>query len=345
MNVQFTPQFYRRLQQLKIRTRRAYLGNRQGGHVSMRKGFGMEFADYKLYTMGDDFRNIDWGAFARSDRLYIKQFREDRDLNVMFLIDGSASMAGSSVGANYYSPSATPPRANNNSPLRKNDSESPKFDFCRALALALGYVALTDGDTVTFSVLGQDQNASSKTGHHQSAQNKIGQSKNPRQSSQKFSGPKSLAKAERFLAGIKPGGSIDFAKEIGFAVQKLKTPGKCFIISDFLCDVEEVIAGVKMLIGRSFEVVLFQVLDSAEINLDTEFTTSASKVTDAETGEIIDLALDEKSKREYVKLLADHVERIEQFAVKSGVPHVLISTEENIEQVVLQKLLSLGLLK
>ena len=327
--IRFTPQFYKRLQQLKIRTRRAYLGNRQGGHVSLRKGFGMEFSDYKLYTMGDDFRNIDWGAFARSDRLYTKQFREDRDLNVVFLIDGSASMSGSSVGsqtcpkrmfADYYSPGA---------------GRGAKFDFCRALALALGYVALTDGDTVSFSVLGQNQNVQSR-----GAQNK-----NTRQSSQKFSGPKSLVKAEQFLAGIMPGGSIDFAKEVGFAVQKLKTPGKCFIISDFLCDVEEVIAGVKMLIGRSFEVVLFQVLDSAEINLDSEFTTSASKVTDAETGEVIDLALDEKSKREYVKLLADHVEQIEKFAVKSGVPHVLISTEENIEQVVLQKLLSLGLLR
>ena len=294
----FTPQFYRRLQQLKIRTRRAYLGNRQGGHVSLRKGYGLEFSDYKLYTMGDDFRNIDWGAFARSDRLYVKQFREEQDLNVVFLIDGSASMAG----------------------MLPYEGTSPKFAFCSKLALALGYTALTDGDTVSFSVLGQ-------------------------KSSQKFAGPKSLPKAEKFLAGIKPGGNIDFAREIGSAVARLRTPGKCFIISDFLCGVEEVIAGVKLLIGRNFEVVLFQVMDSSELNLNSEFTKFASKVADAETGEIIDLALDEKSKREYVKVLADHIEQIEQFAVKSGVPHVLISTDENIEQVVLQRLLGLGLLK
>jgi len=294
----FTQQFYRRLQQLKIRTRRTYLGNRQGGHVSLRKGYGLEFSDYKLYTMGDDFRNIDWGAFARSDRLYVKQFREEQDLNVAFLIDGSASMAGQIV----------------------YEGVSPKFAFCSKLALALGYVALTDGDTVSFSVLGQ-------------------------QDSPKFSGPRSLFRAEKFLTGIEPSGNIDFAREIGFAVQKLKTPGKCFVISDFLCGVEEVIAGIKLLVGRNFEVVLFQVMDSSELNLNSDLIKHASKVADAETGELIDLALDEKSKREYVKILADHVEQIEKFAIKSGVQHVLISTDENIEQVVLQRLSELGLLK
>ena len=298
----FTTQFYRRLQQLKIRTRRAYLGNRQGGHVSLRKGHGLEFSDYKLYTMGDDFRNIDWGALARSDRLYVKQFREDQDLNVVFLIDGSASMAGMM-------------------PHEGGNETSPKFTFCRKLALALGYVALTDGDTVSFSVLGQGKN------------------------SQKFSSPKNLARAEKFLASASPSGNINFAKEIGVSVQRLKTPGKCFIISDFLCDVEEVIAGVKLLIGRNFEVVLFQLLDNLELNLNSEFTKVASKIADAETGEMIDVALDENSKREYIKVLANHIEQIEKFAVKSGVPHVLISTDENIEQVVLQRLSGLGLLR
>ncbi|MDR2337251.1 MAG: DUF58 domain-containing protein [Deltaproteobacteria bacterium] len=286
----FSPRFYKQLQQLKIHTRRVFLGSRQGGHNSLRKGHGLEFSDYKLYTPGDDFRNIDWGAFARSDRLYIKQFREEQDLNVMFLLDGSGSM----------------------------QSEDHKFAFCSKLALALGYVALTDGDTVTFSVLGQEN-------------------------SPKFINPRLIAKAENFLNKITPCGEIDLPLELGLAVQKLKTPGKCFVISDFLCNLEQIIAGIKLLVGKNFEVVLLQVLTPAELNLELNLTTT--KVLDVESNAVIELALDEKSKREYLKILVDHIEQIEKFAKKSGVPHVLISTAEDIESVLLQRLPSLGLLR
>ena len=88
----FSPSFFKRLQQLKIHTRRTFLGSRQGGHLSLRRGHGLEFADYRLYTSGDDFRHIDWGIYGRTDRLYVKQFREEQDLNVFFLIDASQSM-------------------------------------------------------------------------------------------------------------------------------------------------------------------------------------------------------------------------------------------------------------
>jgi uncharacterized protein (DUF58 family) len=286
----FSSRFYKQLQQLKIHTRRVFLGSRQGGHTSLRKGHGLEFSDYKLYTPGDDFRNIDWGAFARSDRLYVKQFREEQDLNVAFMLDGSGSM----------------------------QTDDNKFAFCSKLALALGYVALTDGDTVTFSVLGQ-------------------------KSSPKFSSPKLITQAEKFLSSITPDGEINLPLELGWATQKLKTPGKCFIISDFLCDLEQIIAGIKLLIGRNFEVVLLQVLTPAELNLELNLTTT--KVLDVETNAVVDLALDEKSKREYVKILAEHIEQIEKFAKKSGVLHVLISTNEDVENVLLQRLPSLGLLR
>ncbi len=285
----FAPNFYKQLQHLKIHTRRVFLGSRQGGHISLRKGHGLEFADYKQYSMGDDFRNIDWGAFARTDRIYVKQFREEQDLNIQFLLDGSGSMG-----------------------------EENKFEFCSKLALALGYVGLTDGDTVSFSILGK-------------------------KNSPKYSSPKLLGKAEKFLSEITPSGVINFPFEIASAVQRLRTPGKCFVISDFLCDFDKIIEGIKFLIGRNFEVVMFQVLTPNEFNL--RLSSDTTKISDAETGEIIDVAFDEKSKREYVKLLAEHIEQIEKFAKKSGVIHVLMSTEENIEEVVLRRLPGLGLLK
>ena len=88
----FTPGFFRRLQQLKIKTRRSYLGSRQGSHISKRRGHGLEFSDYRSYVPGDDFRHIDWGVYGRTDRLYVKEFREEQELQVLFLIDTSQSM-------------------------------------------------------------------------------------------------------------------------------------------------------------------------------------------------------------------------------------------------------------
>ena len=76
----FTPQFLARLETLRIRARRQFLGSRPGGHLSPRRGTGLEFADYRHYTPGDDPRYIDWKLYSRTDRLYIKLFQEEEEL-------------------------------------------------------------------------------------------------------------------------------------------------------------------------------------------------------------------------------------------------------------------------
>lgn len=124
----FTPQLLRSLEQLKLHSRRSFLGSRQGGHVSLKRGHGIEFSDYRKYEPGDDPRRIDWGVYARSDRLYVKQYREEQDMHVLFLLDTSASMW--------------------------TDEEGAKWKLARDLALALGYVALMSQDSVSYSALG-----------------------------------------------------------------------------------------------------------------------------------------------------------------------------------------------
>ena len=89
----FTPQFLARLETLRIRTRRRFLGSRPGGHLSLRRGAGLEFADYRHYTPGDDPRYIDWKLYGRTDRFYIKLFQEEEELYTYLFLDLSASMA------------------------------------------------------------------------------------------------------------------------------------------------------------------------------------------------------------------------------------------------------------
>lgn len=125
---EFSADFLARLEQLRIKTRREYAGLGKGAHLSPRRGSSLEFSDFRHYVLGDDTRYIDWGLYGRSDKLYIKLFKEEEDLLTYVFLDASASMG--------Y------PR------------QDRKFQSAVAAALALAYVALASGDRVMVRVLG-----------------------------------------------------------------------------------------------------------------------------------------------------------------------------------------------
>lgn len=124
----FTPSFLRQLELFKLQSRRAFLGSKQGGHISLRKGHGIEFSDYRTYELGDSPRHIDWNLYARTDRLYVKRFQEEEDITALVVLDTSASMT-------------TP-------------STDRKWEMARDIAIALSYIALMEQDTVHISALG-----------------------------------------------------------------------------------------------------------------------------------------------------------------------------------------------
>jgi uncharacterized protein (DUF58 family) len=125
---EFTPEFIARLEQLRIKTRREYAGLGKGSHLSPRRGSSLEFSDFRHYALGDDFRYIDWGLYGRTDKLYVKLFKEEEDLLMYIFLDASGSMG-----------------------FPANDR---KFEAARATALAVAYVALSAGDRVMIRVLG-----------------------------------------------------------------------------------------------------------------------------------------------------------------------------------------------
>src|SRR5216683_4301166 len=125
---EFTPNFLARLEQLRIKTRREFAGAGRGSHLSPRRGSSLEFNDFRHYSLGDDFRYIDWGLYGRTDKLYIKLFKEEEDLLTYIFLDASASMGF---------------------PVRDR-----KFEAAIATALAVAYVALASGDRVMVRVFG-----------------------------------------------------------------------------------------------------------------------------------------------------------------------------------------------
>src|SRR5512135_1500669 len=125
---EFTPDFLARLEHLRIKTRREFEGLGKGSHLSPRRGSSLEFSDFRHYALGDDFRYIDWGLYGRTDKLYIKLFKEEEDLLTYIFLDASASMGF--PGADK------------------------KFEKAILTTLALAYVALASGDRVMIRVLG-----------------------------------------------------------------------------------------------------------------------------------------------------------------------------------------------
>jgi uncharacterized protein (DUF58 family) len=86
------PDFMSRLERLEILSRKIHAARTKGERISKRKGESAEFADYRNYVIGDDLRHIDWNIYARLERLFLKLFLEEEELNVTILVDVSKSM-------------------------------------------------------------------------------------------------------------------------------------------------------------------------------------------------------------------------------------------------------------
>jgi uncharacterized protein (DUF58 family) len=86
------PEILARITSLGLRAQRVMQGTISGLHRSPLHGVSVEFADYREYSPGDDLKRLDWKAYARSDRFYIKRFEEDTNLRGTILLDASSSM-------------------------------------------------------------------------------------------------------------------------------------------------------------------------------------------------------------------------------------------------------------
>ncbi|HEU5001292.1 MAG TPA: DUF58 domain-containing protein [Actinomycetota bacterium] len=91
-DVGLSPALLARLDRLTFRSRRPVVGSGAGQRISPRPGTSAEFSDYRTYVAGDDFRRVDWNAYARLDRLMLRLYLGEEDLSVHLFVDTSASM-------------------------------------------------------------------------------------------------------------------------------------------------------------------------------------------------------------------------------------------------------------
>jgi uncharacterized protein (DUF58 family) len=101
------PEVIARLASVGLYSRTAVEGTVSGLHRSPLKGVSPEFDDYREYSFGDDLKNLDWRAYARSDRFYIKRYEEESNLRAWILLDASASMKYGRKGPTKFAQAAT----------------------------------------------------------------------------------------------------------------------------------------------------------------------------------------------------------------------------------------------
>src|SRR3954452_3057651 len=117
------PAVLSRLSGVPLNARRPMQGNVSGRHPSPHRGSSVEFSEYRKYVPGDDLRRLDWRAFGRSDRYFIKEFEADTNLRCCLVLDTSGSM-------DYGSGDIT------------------KIQYARKIAGVLGTLAVQQGDAI-----------------------------------------------------------------------------------------------------------------------------------------------------------------------------------------------------
>lgn len=88
----FAPTDAARVSKLQLTARQVVEGIITGQHKSPHKGFSVEFSEHRKYTAGDEIRHLDWRAYARSDRYYIKLYEQETNLRATLVLDNSNSM-------------------------------------------------------------------------------------------------------------------------------------------------------------------------------------------------------------------------------------------------------------
>lgn len=125
------PAVLARLGHLSLFARKPMLGGVSGRHRSPHRGSSIEFAEYRKYVPGDDPRRLDWRAYGRTDRFYVKEFEADTNLRLVAVIDTSGSMNYGALGES-------------------------KVSYAKKLIASLMYLASQQGDAVGLTCAGKE---------------------------------------------------------------------------------------------------------------------------------------------------------------------------------------------
>lgn len=284
------PEVLNQIKRLDLRAQMMVRGFMQGLHASPYHGFSVQFSEHRRYTPGDDPKLIDWLAYAKTDRYFVKRYEAETNLTGYLVMDLSRSM-----GYSYR-------------------QKLTKFQYGICLAAALCYLMVTQQDPVgliTFDdIVRARLPARSRRGH--------------------------LADVLGQLARLEPAGQADIGASLIHVAALLKHQSLVMVFSDLLGDPATIMAGLNRLRHGGHDVIMFHVLDEAEVHFPfkgpVEFyePESGEKVTVDATGH----------REDYLAALAAFRENLKTNCYRSRIDYVPLDTSMPFDHALMEYLLS-----
>jgi uncharacterized protein (DUF58 family) len=297
-----TPELLRRLEQFQLLAARRSKSSAKGERRSKARGQSVEFADFRNYVAGDDFRYLDWNLYGRLDKLFLKLYEEERELPVRIFLDASESMT---FGA------------------------PPKFDFARQVAAAVGYVALCGFDRVTVHIFPEpDPAAPNVNAAALSAEMAA------RGGLRSVRGRKSSLQFFQNLSNVTARGASDLNEKLRRGALSSRQTGVAVVLTDFL-DPAGYETGLNALIGRGFQVNAIQILAPEELNPGTY---GDLRLVDCETGGMQEVTFGKYRLKAYQQTVQNFCQRLREFCQGRGMSFFSVSSETPLEQLLLKQL-------
>ena len=306
-----SPLFLKQLDALSLGARRAFTGSSRGEKRSLKRGASVEFADFRPYHLGDDIRRIDWNAYGRFEKLYLKQFLEEEDLDLTLILDASASMG-------FGSPS--------------------KFLVAQQIAAAIGYVALNGFDRVGGVAFDSDARAWFPPSRGRVAPARL--MKFLESQSAQNRGDLTLA-AQRVATRAQRSGVAVVLSDFLFADQNANQNGVAKN-NETQNGARGYEAGLKTLAARGFEVSVLQILDKDELAPDFMGDFKLVDVEDSSTREV---TMGATMLSTYKRRAQTYCDELRAFCLRYNMNYALITNDTPIETTMLRVVRGMGLVK
>ena len=296
-----TPELLRRLEQFQLLAARRAKSSAKGERRSRARGQSVEFADYRTYVHGDDFRYLDWNLYGRLERLFLKLYEEERELPVRIFLDASESMTF---------------------------GEPRKFDFARQVAAAIGYVALSGFDRVSVVpfpdlVHGAESDPAARTLELAA-----------RGALRSVRGKKSAIQFFRNLGALTAGGPANLNQALRRGALQARHAGLAVVLSDFL-DPEGYESGLTALLGRGFQVDLVQILAPDELS---PTTFGDLNLVDSETGAHQEVTFGRFRLKAYRQTVQNFMQRLREYCQARGINFFTASSNTDLQELLLKQL-------
>jgi len=285
-------------QHLELLANQVVEGFISGMHKSPFHGFSAEFAEHKVYNVGESTKHIDWKLFAKTDRLYTKRFEEETNLRCHLIIDNSSSM--------HY------PKLKDSQNFFEN-----KIGFSVLASAVLMNLLKKQRDAVGISVFSDtyEYYAPEKGSerHHRMILNTL----------------------EGLLEKPKVTKSTDTITFLHQIAEKIHRRSMIILFTDMFQsgNEEELFNALQHLKHNKHKVVLFHVVDTkTELNFD--FDNAPKKFIDVETGEEVAVFAD-NVKEEYEKQIESYFKKLALTCSQNRIKYIPVSVGESFEKILM----------